>query len=218
MKKLFTLVLALMGFAGAANAATVDDLVVLKHSYVLVCDDLGARPGNGVLFGANHFLDVTGGSIATNKGTVDLSVVDGNEGYVTQEIVDKYGADYPGAHYNWLRLKNTQDMIALKLTAKSKLIIFEQGNNKEGKDARIPRISKNADLSESLNEAPAEGHPATVSGYRWEFTVDDDGLYYIGSYNGDMFVSYIIVEANEAPGTPTVKLGDQTYADGLWYL
>ena len=217
MKKLFTLALALMGFAGASNAATVDDLEVLKHSYVLVCDDLGARPGKGALFGANHFLDVTGGSVATNKGQVDLSVVDGNEGYVTQEIVDKYGADYAGPHYNWLRLKNAQDVIAMKLTAGTKLIIFEQGNNKTGKEARIPKIAKSADLSDALNEAPGEDHPATVSGFRWEYTVADDGLYYIGSYNGDMFVSFIIVEANEAPGTPTVKLGDQTYEGGLWF-
>ena len=32
-----------------------------------------------------------------------------------------------------------------------------------------------------------------------------------------MFVSYIIVEANEAPGTPTVKVGDQTFENGLWF-
>ena len=206
-----------MGFAGASNAATVDDLEVLKHSYVLVCDDLGARPGKGVLFGANHFLDVTGGTTATNKGQVDLSVVDGNEGYVTQEIVDKYGADYAGPHYNWLRLKNAQDVIAMKLTAGTKLIIFEQGNNKSGTEARIPKIAKSADLSDALNPAPDADHPSTVAGFRWEFTVNDDGLYYLGSYNGDMFVSFIIVEANEALGTPQVKVGDQVYQDGLWY-
>ena len=217
MKKIFTLVCALMGFAGAANAATVDDIEPLKHSYVLVCDELGARPGAGVLFGANHFLDIKGGSTATNKGTVDLSVVDGNDGYVTQEIVDKYGEDYAGPHYNWLRLKNQQDMLALKLTAKSKIIIFEQGNNKSGTEARIPRISTDAAQANSLNPAPDADHPATVSGFRWEFTVDDDGLYYLGSYNGDMFVSFIIIEANEAPGTPTVKLGDQTFEGGLWF-
>ena len=217
MKKLFTLALALLGFAGASNAATVDDLEVLKHSYVLVCDDLGARPGKGVLFGANHFLDVTGGTTATNKGQVDLSVVDGNEGYVTQEIVDKYGADYAGPHYNWLRLKNAQDVIAMKLTAGTKLIIFEQGNNKSGTEARIPKIAKSADLSDALNPAPDADHPSTVAGFRWEFTVNDDGLYYLGSYNGDMFVSFIIVEANEALGTPQVKVGDQVYQDGLWY-
>ena len=217
MKKLFTLALALLGFAGASNAATVDDLEVLKHSYVLVCDDLGARPGKGVLFGANHFLDVTGGTTATNKGQVDLSVVDGNEGYVTQEIVDKYGEDYAGPHYNWLRLKNAQDVIAMKLTAGTKLIVFEQGNNKSGTEARIPKIAKSADLSDALNPAPDADHPSTVAGFRWEFTVNDDGLYYLGSYNGDMFVSFIIVEANEALGTPQVKVGDQVYQDGLWY-
>ncbi|MBR2115183.1 MAG: chitobiase/beta-hexosaminidase C-terminal domain-containing protein [Prevotella sp.] len=222
MKKIFTLICALVGFAGAANAATVDDLAPLKHSYVLVCDELGSRPGKGVLFGNDHFLDVTGGSTATNKGQVDLSVVDalGEEGaplYVTQDIVDKYGADYVGPHYNWLRLKNAQDVIAMKLTAKSKVIMFLQGNNKVGKEARIPKIATKADLSDALNAAPTDDHPATVSGFKWEYTVQDDGTYYFGSYNGDMFVSFIIIEANEAPGTPTVKVGDQTFEGGLWF-
>jgi hypothetical protein len=175
-----------------------------------------------VLFGNDHFLDVTGGSTATNKGQVDLSVVDalGEDGtplYVTQDIVDKYGADYAGPHYNWLRLKNAQDVIAMKLTAKSKVIMFLQGNNKVGKEARIPKIATDAALSNALNAAPDENHPSTVSGFRWEYTVDDDGLYYFGSYNGDMFVSFIIIEANEAPGTPTVKVGDQTFEGGLWF-
>ena len=229
MKKIFTLIIALMGFAGAANAATVDDLAVLKHSYVLVCDNLGARPGKGVLFGDNHFLDVTGGSTATNKGQVDLSqpgatTYDDGKGnvedipqYITEDIIAKYGADYAGPHYNWLRLKNAQDVIAMKLTAKSKVIMYIQGNNKVGKEARIPKIATDAKLENALNAAPDENHARTVSGYRWEYTVDDDGLYYFGSYNGDMFVSFIIIEANEAPGTPTVKVGDQTFEGGLWF-
>ena len=218
MKKFFTLCLALMGFAGVANAAGVDDIAVLKHSYVLVCDQLGSRPGKGVLFGNDHFLDVTGGSTATNKGQVDLSVLnEADDNHVNQYIVDKYGADYAGPHYNWLRLKNQQDMIALRLTAKSKIIIFEQGNNKTGTAARIPRISTDEAQSNSLNAAPGEDHPTTDAGFRWEFTVDDDGLYYLGSYNGDMFISFIIIEANEAPGTPTVKIGDQTFEGGLWF-
>ena len=81
MKNLISLAIALLSFGGAANAATVDDLEVLIHNYVLVCDELEARPGMGVLFGANHFLDVySGGGFRTNKGTVDLSVVNGNDG------------------------------------------------------------------------------------------------------------------------------------------
>ena len=226
MKKIFTLVLALMGFAGAANAASVNDLAVLKHSYVLVADDWNnngtEKIAKNTLFGNDFFFTPTGNDKSTGKGKVDLSVVDalGEDGaplYVTQDIVDKYGADYGGPHYNSLRLKNAQDVIALKLTAKSKLIIFLQGNNKTGKDARIPKIAKSADLSDALNAAPGEDHPQTVSGFKWEYTVDDDGLYYIGSYNGDMFVSFIIVEANEAPGTPTVKVGDQKFEGGLWF-
>ena len=233
MKKFFTLALALMGFATASNAATEEDIAPLKHSYVLVCDELGTRPGKGVLFGDNHFMDVfSGGTTATNKGQVDLSqpgatTYDDGKGnvedipqYITDDIIAKYGADYAGPHYNWLRLKNAQDVIALKLTAKSKVIMFVQGNNKIGKDARIPCIATSTDdikNKKGLNAAPDENHPRTVSGYRWEYTVDDDGLYYIGSYNGDMFVSFIIIEANEAPGTPTVKVGAQQFADGLWF-
>ena len=225
MKKIFTLICALVGFAGVANAATEDDLAPLKHSYVMVCDDYtsdgtGTRVKGG-LFGDDHFLDVTGGSVATNKGKVDLSVLnEADDNHVTQYIVDKYGADYAGEHYNSLRLKNNQDVIAMKLTAGSKVIMFIQGNNKTGKDARIPCIARTRDdinNKNGLNAAPTADHPTTDSGFRWEYTVDDDGLYYVGSYNGDMFVSFIIVEANEAEGTPQVKVGQQTFADGLWF-
>ena len=215
MKKIFTLALALMGFAGAANAATVDDLAVLKHSYVLVIDDYSNNGLTAIdpgLIGDDHFLVLKQMPVATNKGTADLST---ESEYVTADIVAKYG-EY-GEHLNSARLKDNSITMAMNLTAGSKVIMFIQGNNKEGKEARIPKISKKSDLSEPLNEAPAEGHPMTVAGYRWEITVDDDGVYYVGSYNGDMFVSYIIIEANEAVGTPMVKVGNQTFENGLWY-
>ena len=205
-----------MGFAGVANAANVDDLAVLKHSYVLVCEDLGARPGKGALFGDGHFLDVTGGSTATNKGSIDLSVADGV--LVTEAIANKYG-EY-GKHLNFLRLKKTQDVIAMKVTAKSKVIIFYQDNNK---DDRYPVFAKDAALTEKYADgvrsercSGEEGKPA-VNVRRMEWTATDDGLVYVGDNNGDMFVSYIIIEANEAPGTPTVKVGEQTYEGGLWF-
>ena len=222
MKKLFTLALALMGFAGVVNAATVDDIAVCKHSYVLCFDDWdnngGGKPGKGQLFGNGFFLDVTGGSVSTGKGKVNLSVLnEADDNHVNQYIVDKYGADYPDDHFNSWRLKNAQDMIAMKVTAKSKLIFFLQGNNKSGKDARIPKISKNADLSDPLNDAPDADFPTTDAGFRYEWTAPDDMLIYIGTYNGDTFFSYLIVEANEAPGTPTIKLGDQKFEDGLWF-
>ena len=222
MKKIFTLALALMGLTTVANAATIDDVQVCKHSYVLCFDDWcgngTAKPGKGQLFGNGYFLDVTGGSVSTGKGSVNLSVVnDADENHVTQYIADKYGADYPDAHFNSWRLKNAQDMIAMKVTAKSKLIFFLQGNNKSGTAARIPKISKNSDLSDPLNDAPGADFPATDAGFRYEWTAPDDMTIYIGTYNGDTFFSFLIVEANEAPGTPTVKVGDQTFEGGLWF-
>jgi len=222
MKRIFTFALALLGFAGIANAATVDDIAVCKHSYVLVFDDWcgngTAKPGKGQLFGNGYFLDVTGGSVATNKGSVNLSVVnEADEYHVTQAIADKYGADYPDAHLNSWRLKNAQDVIAMRVTAGSKLIFFLHGNAKSGTSARIPKIAKDAALNEALNAAPGEDFPTTDTGFRYEWTAEDDGLIYIGSYNGDTFFSYLIVEANEAEGTPSLKVGDQTFENGLWY-
>lgn len=216
MKKLFTLCLALMGLSGVANAATVDDIRVCKHSYVLVADDYtnngtGSRAA-GNLFGGGLFLDVTGGSVATNKGKIDLSVVD--DTLVTAEIAAKYG-EY-GSHYNSLRLKKAQDVIAMRVTANSKLIIFYQDNNK---DDRYPLFAKTADLTEKYaTQGTRSLRMTSVNNVRrMEWTAEDDGLVYIGDNNGDMFLSYIIVEAVEAPGTPTITVGKQTFENGLYF-
>lgn len=213
MKKFFTLVCALMGFAVTGNAAaTVDDISVCKHSYVFIADDYTNNGTltrvKGTLFGDNHFLDVTGGSIATNKGAFDLSVADGI--LVTDEIAAKYG-EY-GSHLNSLRLKNAQDVIAMKVTAKSKLIIFYQNNGGD----RYPLFASDAAIKSTLS-VQGEKTETVNKCARMEWTAPDDMLVYIGSQGGDMFISYIIVEANEAPGTPTVKVGPQSYENGLWF-
>lgn len=218
MKKFFTLALALMGFAGVSNAATVDDLAVLKHSYVLVGDDVTnngqEKIAKNTLFGNGYFFTPTGHDKATNKGSVDLSTVD-ELGIVTQEIVNKY-AEY-GTHLNSLRLKTTQDVLAMNVTAKSKIIIFFEKN--KDSDVRYPIVGKKADLSEKLSSEDnviIKGAYGNKQVGRFEWVATDDGVIYIGAEN-QIFLSYIIVEANEAPGTPTVKVGDQTYEGGLWF-
>ena len=238
MKKFFTLICALMGFAGAANAATVDDLAPLKHSYVLVFDEYtadgtGSR-AKGALFGDSHFLDVTGGSVNSGgKGSVDLATMTYDnkgtatpleylEGNITSDEIAALQAKYGeyGTHINSLRLKNAQDVISCKPTAGSVLYVFGQGNNKSGKDCRIPKFSKTADMAEGLNAAPtAEWGTMNIYVYKFVVPADFDGKtpLYIGSYNGDSFFSYIIVEANEAEGTPMVKVGNQQFANGLWF-
>ena len=218
MKKLFTFALALLGFAGVANAASVDDLPVCKHSYVLVGDDWTnnglEKIAKGAFFGNGLFFTPTGHDKATNKGSIDLSAVD-ELGIVTQEIVDKY-AEY-GSHLNSLRLKAAQDVMAMNVTAKSKLIIFYEKN--KDTDNRYPIVSKTADMKEPLSsedDVIIKGAYGNKQCGRFEWTADDDGIIYIGAEN-QIFLSYIIVEANEAPGTPSVKVGEQTYENGLWF-
>lgn len=223
MKKFFTLICAMI-CAFAANAANEGDVVEMKHSYVCVLDNY---TGNGTvqrvkgsLFGANHFLDLTGGSIATNKGKANLAdptTLTALNGQDLEAFSAKYGKY--GEHLNSLRLKNAQDVIVMKLTEGSKVIFVGQGNDKVGKDARIPKMATNAALTEGVvNAAPDADFGKTSAGYVYEVKVPATGTYYVGSYNGDMFLSYIIVEANEALGTPQVEAGDQTYADGLWFV
>lgn len=226
MKKIFTLICAFVGMTSAVNAETIDDVKVCKHSYVLVADDWtnngSQRPGKGALFGDGYFLDVTGGSVSTKKGNSNpAEILKDTAGVETGEY--RYGAAFAtkyaeyGEHYNSLRLKNAQDVIAMKVTAGSKLIFLVQGNNTSGAKARIPKIATDAKLEKALNAAPGADFPAVPAGFLYEWTAQDDYTIYIGSYNGDMFVGYIIVEANEAPGTPSVKVGNQTFENGLWY-
>lgn len=219
MKKLFTFICALVALT--ASAATIDDVLVCKHSYVLVMDEWNnngtQRPGKGQLFGDGFFLDVTGGSVATNKGKSNPAekLVDTDEYRYGEPFATKYSD--VGEHLNSLRIKNAQDVIAMKVTAGSKLIFLMQGNNTTGTKARIPKIATDAKLENALNAAPTDDNEAVSAGYKYEWTSDDDRTIYIGSYNGDAFIGILIVEANEAPGTPSVKVGDQTFDNGLYY-
>ena len=192
-KRLLSLLILVLAIMMPVNlwAQETEELATIESNYVLICDEYTEngtidRGSKGTLFGDNHFLDVTGVSVATTKGQVDLSVVDTlgenlSPLYVTDYIVSKYG-QY-GKHYNSLRLKNAQDVISMKVKADTRLMFFIQGNNKSGTVARIPKISKSADLSDPLNDAPTEDNPATVSGYRYDFIVPEDMQIYVGSYN-----------------------------------
>lgn len=230
MKKIFTLIVALVGLTSVASAANVDDIQPLKHSYVLVADDYTGNGtvarSSGSLFGDDHFLDVTGGSIATNKGSIDLSVAD-TLGIVTNYYVTNYGDN--GSHLNSLRLKNAQDVIAFKASAGSKIIMFYQNNSGE----RYPLFASDASLKNAYKDGTITHYPMsenpgtdktknqyTGSLARIEWTVPNEAdnlVTYVGSKGGDMFVSYIIVEANETAGTPRMKVGAQSYENGLYF-
>ncbi len=190
--RLSLLLIVLMSMVGV-KAATVDDLVLLDQNYVLVCDELGARPGSGVLFGDNHFLDVKGGQVNdTSKGVVDLSVVDGV--IVTQELADKYGSY--GSHKNFLRIKQGQEVISFKIAAGAKVIIFENNNNKydsDGNPERYPVIYADAELSTPLSDV-SNVVAAQESIARFEWIADETRTVWLSTYGTDQYISYIIIE------------------------
>lgn len=219
MKKFFTLICALVATAATAFAAGIDDLPVCKHSYVLVADEVNnngtEKIAKGVTYG-DFFFTPTGHDKSNGKGKFDLAAKDEEGNYLY--FGGKY-AEY-GEHLNSLRIKNAQDVLAIKVTAKSKVIVCFNGQGKTGSAARYPKFCTTADMADAnaLNEKPSDATGKVGTEYR-EFVAPDDMTLYIGSWNGDTYVSYIIVEANEAPGTPQVKVGPQKFdeAKGLWF-
>ena len=217
MKKIFTLICALVGIvaSGFAQTVTVADLEFCKHSYVLVGDDVtnnGTEKVTKGLYGDGYFFTPTGHDKSNKKNSFDLA--EKNEDGTYKWFNGKY-AEY-GSHLNSLRLKNNQNVFAIKLTAKSKIIICFNGQSKVGTAARYPKFATDAKLENPLNEKPsAESGKVGISTV--EYTAPDDMTLYVGSWNGDIYVSYIIVEANEIPGTPSVKVGPQMYENGLWF-
>lgn len=205
------------------TAATVADLKPIKSTYVCAFDNYtqngGGTRAEGTLFEHDYFLDVKGGSVATNKGSIDISK-SSTYSAINGADVDYLAAKYStyGSQLNSLRLKNNQDVIALKPVAGSVIYVFGQGNGKTGADARIPRFSTEADLDPALNAAPDANHPKT-SNYVYKFEVPEsfDGtkVLYIGSYNGDAFFSYIIVECPQVESLYEVTVSASPNEAGL---
>ncbi|MBO5847182.1 MAG: hypothetical protein J6Q71_06645, partial [Bacteroidales bacterium] len=144
------------------TAATVADLNPIKSTYVCAFSDytkddpstievegknVSVIRSAGNIFGNNYFLDVTGGSVATNKSSIAISN-SSTYSAINGADVDYLAAKYStyGSRLNSLRLKNNQDVIALKPLAGSVIYVFGQGNGKTGADARIPCFSTEADL------------------------------------------------------------------------
>ena len=208
LRKRFALLLALLGMTmSSVNASTVDEIVPITSDYVCVFDNYTGNGAvtrvKGSLLGNNYFLDVTGGSISTAKGSIDIAdastytaVNDANVEFLSSTFTTY------GSHLNSLRLKNAQDVIALKPVTGSKVYVFGNGNNKSGTTARIPKFATDASLNNALNDAPGEAFPATAN-YVYVFEVpegfDGDDVLYIGSYNGDAYFSFIVVDCPEAP-------------------
>lgn len=202
MKKIFTLICALVGLVATAMADSIKDLPVCKHSAVFVMD---VYTNNGsVGLDANKIYDgylfsnsATGK--ATNKGSVDLSD-------------DPKYSEY-GSHLNCVKLKDSKQGLVLKVTAGSKIIVYHQSHASRYIDIQeVNETNYTAKETKTLFKGE-------VNSTKTEWVADDDRTIRIGSIAGDLYVSYIIVEANEAAGTPQVKVGPQTYDEtkGLWY-
>ena len=112
-----------------------------------------------------------------------------------------------------MKLKDSKQGLVLKVTAGSKIIVYHQSHASRYIDIQeVNETNYTAKETKTLFKGE-------VNSTKTEWVADDDRTIRIGSIAGDLYVSYIIVEANEAAGTPQVKVGPQTYDEtkGLWY-
>lgn len=191
MKKILLSMIAVMAMFTSAMAqdATVDDLKVCDHGMVINFSDITnageAKPGKRTLCN-DYVLDVTGGSVATNKGQSDPSSYVSADGSI--DLTTMY-SEYKEIK-NTFRLKNGQDVIAMNVTAGTKLRILGQVHA-----SRYPKITDEAPSGNQMQGTvyPLAVNTVSTDGYS-EWVAPKDMVIYIGSEAGDWYLGYIIVE------------------------
>lgn len=198
MKKIFTLIFALMGLSAAVNAATIEDVVKINQTYSMVAQDwqtAGTNMAKGTLFGDDHFLAPGGLNWAANKGSW------------SEDWTEYVAANAGTERLNCMRVKTSGTEIDFKAVGGSVIKVW--GERHASRPIVIYVDGKEA--AKSPVPADAEG-----AGYV-ETKLADDATVKIYS-TGDLYIGRILVEVPVQPGQPVATVGDQTKgADGVWY-
>ena len=174
MKKLLSLFVLLVAIVTGAQAATVDDLATISADYTFIADNITSNGTTGLtagnLYDNNRIFTSTGNSVATNKGKSTFG-----------------GAD----HLNSLRIKNTQDVLAFKVSTNCTITFYTQSHSSRG-------------LQVGSTNGGTEYGSQTVSTNKYEANVNA-GVVYLSSFGGDLYIAgfEIVFPAGEdAPGNP----------------
>ena len=174
MKKLFTLMMLLMTIVIGAKASTVDDLATISADYTFIADNVTtngtSKLSANTLYDSNRIFTSTGNSVAANKGESTFG-----------------GAN----HLNSLRIKNTQDVLAFKVSKNCTITFYTQSHDKRG-------------LQVGSTNGGTEYGSQTVSTNKYEAIVNA-GVVYLSSFGGDLYIAgfEIVFPAGEdAPGNP----------------
>ena len=174
MKKLLSLFVLLVAMVTGAQAATVDDLATISADYTFIADNVTSngtvKLNANTLYDSNRIFTSTGNSVAINKGESTFG-----------------GAN----HLNSLRIKNTQDVLAFKVSTNCTITFYTQSHNSRG-------------LQVGSTNGGTEYGSQTVSTNKYEANVNA-GVVYLSSFGGDLYIAgfEIVFPAGEdAPGNP----------------
>lgn len=165
MRKLFTLLMLLLGVCSGAWASTVSDLATISADHsVYFADIMSANLVGETLYDSNYLLSVNGNNYATNKGT-DATI----------------------SKLYCCRVKsNSQDVLAFKVSGACSLVLYAD-NIKE----RTPFINATiAAHSESSIDGVVTITNGNKSGYG-TYTIPSAGTYYIIG-TGDCFLAGLV--------------------------
>jgi len=162
MRKYFFI--ALMALCGAAmQAATVDDLVAIKKSWVFIADEITNNGTTGLtrdnLYAGGRIFTPTGNSAASNKGK---STIGGEE------------------HFNSLRLKNVQDRLAFKVTDTCTITFYTMSHGTRG---LVVSKTDRTNTTDAYYASQPGNTPV------WTIHLDEAGTYYLSNHDGDFFIA-----------------------------
>ena len=186
--KLFALV-AMFTYSLTAWSATTDDLKTISTDYVFIADDFTENGTVGwtrnALYDGNLILACGSGgnTAAANQGT---STFEG------------------GKHLNSLRLKNNQDMLAIKVAGACTIHFYTKSHGSRGVTAgTTPRTSQKVGDVTTYSGCD-EYKQQTAGTTEWECDVKSAGIVYIASYEGDFYIAGFVVTFDKT-GQPTIN-------------
>ena len=155
--RLFTLFALLIGVCSGVWAAAVTDLVTISENWTFIADDITAngtaKLTKNKLYCEGKIFAPTENSVATNKGN---STINGT------------------THLNSLRLKNTQDQLAFKVSGSCTVIFYTQSHPSRG-------------IQVGSSEGGTQFGSQTASTTEWSCNITKGGTVYLSSSGGDFY-------------------------------
>ena len=171
-----------------AKAAVVTDLKTISSDFTFIADVITengtkALTANTLYLGDSIFTS-TGNTVATNKGSSTINGV---------------------SHLNSLRIKNTQDQLAFKVSKACEVTFYTQSHASRG-------------LQVGSSEGGTQFGTQPVNTSSWTVKITEGATVYLSSYSGDFYIAGFTVQMKTATSLSFAETsGSADIIDGTSY-